>query len=64
MVGREDTDLAKMGRPIADDPRRNRVMVRLTDEEYEKLKKCAEKSNLTITETVRKGISMVTDSKR
>jgi len=46
--------LAKMGRPKTEEPRRNNVMVRFTDKEYQELKKCADKDNLTITETVRK----------
>ena len=55
--------MAKMGRPKADEPRRNQVMVRFTDKEYEKLKECAEENNLTITETVRKGVEEMLDSK-
>jgi len=45
--------LAKMGRPKSDEPRKNAVMVRFTDNEFKKLKKCAEEDNLTIAETVR-----------
>ena len=56
--------MAKMGRPKAEDPRKNRVMIRFTDTEYQKLKKCAEESNLTITETVRKGVEKLLDSKQ
>ena len=56
-------DLAKMGRPKTDEPRRNKVMVRFTDKEYLKLRKCAEENNLTITETVRKGVEQMMDSR-
>ena len=56
--------LAKMGRPKTDEPRRNNVMVRFTDREYQKLKDCAKKNNLTITETVRKGVELMLDSKQ
>ncbi len=56
--------LAKMGRPKTDEPRRNQVMVRFTDKEYQKLKECAKESNLTITETVRKGVEGMLDSKQ
>ena len=56
--------LAKMGRPKTDEPRRNQVMVRFTDKEYQKLKECAKESNLTITETVRKGVEVMLDSKQ
>lgn len=60
---KEVPDLAKMGRPKTDEPRRNQVMVRFTDKEYRKLKECAEKNNLTVTETVRKGVGQMMDSK-
>ena len=56
--------MAKMGRPKTDEPRRNNVMVRFTDKEYQKLKDCAKKNNLTITGTVRKGVEMMLDSKQ
>ncbi len=56
--------MAKMGRPKTDEPRRNNVMVRFTDREYQKLKDCAKKNNLTITETVRKGVELMLDSKQ
>lgn len=46
--------LAKMGRPKVDDPRKNAVMVRFTDTEYEQLKERAAKYNLTVAETIRK----------
>lgn len=48
--------MAKMGRPKTDRPKKNRVTVRFDDKEYQKLKRCAEEINLTITETVRKGV--------
>ena len=55
--------MAKMGRPKAENPKKNKVMVRFDDEEFRKLKKCATKNNLTITETVRKGVEQMLDSK-
>jgi len=55
--------LAKMGRPKAEEPKKNRVTVRFDDREFEKLKECAENNNLTITETVRKGVKEMLDSK-
>ena len=42
--------MAKMGRPKAEEPKKNRVTVRFDDREFDKLKECAEKNNLTITE--------------
>lgn len=55
--------MAKMGRPKVDDPRRNKVLVRFTDAEFQKLKECAEKENLTITETVRLGLKEMLKTK-
>ncbi len=48
--------MAKMGRPKADNPRTNCVLVRFTDDELDQLKERAEKYNLTIAETVRKDL--------
>lgn len=56
--------MAKMGRPKTDEPRHNQVMVRFTDKEFKKLKECAEEKNLTITETVRKGVEDMLNSKQ
>lgn len=63
-LAKEVHDLARMGRPKADEPRRNQVMVRFTDKEFSVLKKCAEENNLTITETVRKGVEKILVSKQ
>lgn len=59
---RRYTNLARTGRPKSEEPRRNNVMVRFTDKEYQKLKACAKERNLTITETVRKGIGYILNS--
>ena len=48
--------MAKMGRPKAENPRTNCVLIRFTDDEYSQLKERAEKYKLTIAETVRKEI--------
>lgn len=56
--------LAKMGRPKTDAPRINAVTVRFTDREYQKLREYAEEKNLTMTETVRKGVEKMLDSKQ
>jgi hypothetical protein len=53
-----------MGRPKVDEPRNKQVMVRFTDKEYQRLQKCAEEYNLTITETVRKGVEKMLDSEQ
>ena len=56
--------LAKMGRPKAEKPKNYRVAVRITEEEYIKLKACADKNNLTITQAVRNCIAKMIDSKQ
>ncbi len=56
-------DLAKVGRPKADNPRKVRIMVRLTEEEYRRLKERAEDRNLSVTEAVRTGVKAFVDSK-
>ena len=46
---------SKMGRPKVDEPRSERINVRFTEEEMNKIKVCAEKNDLTVTQLVRKG---------
>ena len=46
---------SKMGRPKVDEPRSERINVRFTEEEMKKIKVCAEKNDLTVTQLVRKG---------
>ena len=46
---------SKMGRPKVDEPRSERINVRFTGEEMKKIKVCAEKNDLTVTQLVRKG---------
>ena len=48
--------MAKMGRPIADNPRSKVLAIRFTESELEELKERATKYNLTIAETVRKDL--------
>ena len=48
--------VAKMGRPKADNPKDYKVAIRLSDEEYSRLKKYAEECNQTMTQIVRKGV--------
>lgn len=45
---------SKMGRPKVDEPRSERINVRFTEEEMKKIKVCAEKNDLTVTQLVRK----------
>lgn len=46
---------SKMGRPKVNEPRSERINVRFTEEEMKKIKVCAEKNDLTVTQLVRKG---------
>ena len=55
--------LAKMGRPKAENPKDFKVSARLTEEEYKKMKECAAKDNLTITQALRNCIIKMIDSK-
>lgn len=52
----------KMGRPKLDEPKVKPVQVRFSENEYEKLKKCAADQKMTITQLVRKGAVELTDS--
>ena len=52
----------KMGRPKSDNPKDYRIQVRFTKEEYEKIKECADKHNMTVTQIVRKGADDLADS--
>ena len=51
--------MAKMGRPRSDSPKLKSVGIRLADEDYEKLMKYASAHNLTITQTLLKGIKLL-----
>ena len=55
--------MAKMGRPKSDNPKDFKVSARLTEEEYIKLKECAAKDNLTITQALRNCILEMIASK-
>ena len=56
--------MARTGRPKSDNPKSNRIIVRFTDEEYQKIKRYADANNLNITETIRKGIRSLLESKQ
>lgn len=51
--------MSKMGRPKSDDPMRNKISVRLTDGEYERLKAYAEAYNKTLTDIIKDGIELL-----
>ncbi len=52
----------KMGRPKANDPKVKNIQVRFTEGEYAKIRECADRNNLTITQLVRQGTQMIVDS--
>ena len=51
----------KMGRPLSDNPRNNKLFIRLTDEENSALEKCCEITEKSKAELVRDGLKLVTD---
>ncbi len=53
--------MAKAGRPKADVTKEKVVSVRMKPEDYEKLKEYADSSEMTVTEVVQKGISIILD---
>ncbi|MGI6251805.1 MAG: DUF6290 family protein [Christensenellales bacterium] len=48
--------MRKMGRPLVEDPMLHRVTVRLTEGEYQELKKYAKSHNLTMSQAVKSGL--------
>ena len=52
---------AKMGRPLSDNPRNNKLFIRLTDEENSDLEKCCEITEKSKAELVRDGLKLVAD---
>ena len=52
----------KMGRPKVDDPKVKNIQVRFAEGEYAKIRECADKNDLTITQLVRQGTQMIVDS--
>lgn len=56
--------MAKMGRPKVDNPKDFTISIRFTREEHEQLKKCAAEDNLSITQTIRKSVTEMLESRR
>ena len=65
MVGlkRRCIALARTGRPKIDKPKDFIISIRFTQEEHEKLMKCAAEYNLSITQTIRKGVTDMLESR-
>lgn len=51
-----------VGRPKKDNPRNMSLNIRLRKDEAEKIKSCADRLNLSRTDTIMKGIDMVDKS--
>lgn len=49
----------RTGRPPKENPRNINLNIRITKEESERIKNCADKLNITRTDTIMKGINMV-----
>lgn len=49
----------RTGRPPKDNPRNVNLGIRLTKDEADRIQKCADKLNLTRTDTIMKGIDLV-----
>lgn len=48
----------KMGRPLSDNPKARQITIRLDEEESRLLEKCCEKTNLTKSQVLRKGLDL------
>lgn len=49
----------RAGRPPKENPRNINLNIRITKEESERIRNCADKLNMTRTDTIMKGIGMV-----
>ena len=56
--------MAKIGRPLAEIKKEHNVSVRMTDEEYNKLKKYSASHNMTISQVLQKAIELLYRTKR
>ena len=50
--------MAKTGRPKSDNPKKQLIGLKLTEDEANKLKEYASKHDMTITQVLQKGIDM------
>lgn len=56
--------LARTGRPKSENPKSNRIIIRVTDEDYVKLKEYTDRHNIPIAQAVRDGVKMLIDSEK
>ena len=55
--------MARMGRPPVDEPREKRLNLRLTEEEYNRLRAYASKSGTTMTKVILEKLSDIISGK-
>ena len=51
--------MSTMGRPKLDEPMKNKISIRFTDKEYQRLKAYAETYQKTLTEAIKEGIELL-----
>ena len=56
--------MSKTGRPKSDIVKDKIVTIRMSDEEYGKLKDFSEKHQQTITETIKKGVELLYETQK
>lgn len=56
---RKEKAMSKMGRPKSERIKDKIVTVRMSDEEYHKLRDYSEQHQQTITETIKKGVELL-----
>ena len=49
----------KVGHPFSDNPKKSPVTIRLTADDYSRLKEYADKHSMTMTQVIMEGIEMV-----
>lgn len=55
--------MAKMGRPVAEKPKSRTIGIRLTEEEYTRLKQYAEMKKTTVTKVLHAGMYKMFEAK-
>lgn len=49
----------KVGHPFSDNPKKSPVTIRLTSDDYSRLKEYADKHSVTMTQVIMEGLEMV-----
>lgn len=56
--------MAKMGRPKADITKKKVVSVRMTPEEFDRLKEYADSLDMTVTQVVQQGVNSIIEKQK